>query len=72
MMDQEREKNYYYGHASGQFKEVEKHYHTTFKEALTIKNGINNFDFHLRGHQLFQMESRKFDFKSRMRRHQLS
>ena len=51
MMDQEREKNYYYGHASGQFKEVEKHYHTTFKEALTIKNGINNFDFHLRGHQ---------------------
>ena len=37
MMDQEREKNYYYGHASGQFKEVEKHYHTTFKEALAVK-----------------------------------
>jgi len=33
------------------FKEVEKHYHTTFKEALAVKNGIKKFDFHLRGHQ---------------------
>ena len=51
MIEQEGEKNYYCGHASGQFKEAEKHYHTTFKEALTVKNGIKKFDFHLRGHQ---------------------
>ena len=50
-MEQEGEKNYYYGHASGQFKEDEKHYHTTFKEALVVKNGIKKFDLHLRRHQ---------------------
>ena len=37
MIEQEGEKNYYCGHASGQFKEAEKHYHTTFKEALMVK-----------------------------------
>jgi len=37
MIEQEGEKNYYCGHASGQFKEAEKHYHTTFKEALEVK-----------------------------------
>ncbi|RDX69501.1 hypothetical protein CR513_51372, partial [Mucuna pruriens] len=41
-------KKFYCGHASGQFKEAEKHYHTTFTEALTVKNGIKKFDFHLR------------------------
>ncbi|RDX90394.1 hypothetical protein CR513_27749, partial [Mucuna pruriens] len=43
-------KKFYCGHASGQFKEAKKHYHTTFKEALAIKNGIKKFDFHLRGY----------------------
>ena len=37
MMEQKGEKNYYCGHASGQFKEAKKHYHTTFKEALAVK-----------------------------------
>ncbi|RDX72216.1 hypothetical protein CR513_48326, partial [Mucuna pruriens] len=30
-------KKYYCGHANGQFKEAERHYHTTFKEALAVK-----------------------------------
>ena len=51
MIEQEGKRNYYCCHASGQFKDVEKHYHTTFKEALAVKNGIKKIDFHLRGHQ---------------------
>lgn len=41
---------YYCGHACGQFKEAGKHYHTTYKEALAVKLGIQKFDFHLRGY----------------------
>ncbi|CAK8544248.1 unnamed protein product [Lathyrus sativus] len=43
-------KRYYYGHTNGQFKEAGKHYHTTYKEALAVKMGIQKFDFHLRGY----------------------
>ena len=39
---------FYCGHASGQFKLAELHYHTTYKETLAIKYGIQKFDFHLR------------------------
>ena len=28
----------------------ELHYHSTFKEILTVKHGIENFQFHLLGH----------------------
>jgi len=41
---------FYCGHASGQFKPEEVHYHTTFKETLVVKYGIQKFDFHLSGH----------------------
>ena len=42
---------FYYGYASGQFKPVEVHYHTTYKETLAVKYGILKFDFHLSGYQ---------------------
>jgi len=41
---------FYCGHASGQFKPAEAHYHTTYKETLAVKYGIQKFDFHFRGH----------------------
>ena len=53
MIEQEGENNYYYGYASGQFMKAEKHYYTTFKEALAVKNEIKKFDFHLRDHTSF-------------------
>jgi len=61
----------YCGHASGEFKEAEKHYHTTFKEAFAVKNGIKKFDFHLRGFQFeVQMDNSSFprilEFKNKM------
>ncbi|KAI5420412.1 hypothetical protein KIW84_044271 [Lathyrus oleraceus] len=64
-------KRYYCGHASGQFKEAEKHYHTIYKEALAVKMGIQKFDFHLRGYQFeVQMDNSSFpkilEFKNKM------
>nr|KYP73221.1 polyprotein [Cajanus cajan] len=64
-------KKFYCGHASGQFKEAEKHYHTTYKEALAVKNGIKKFDFHLRGHHFeVQMDNSSFpkilEFKNKL------
>nr|KYP76024.1 polyprotein [Cajanus cajan] len=64
-------RKFYCGHASGQFKEAEKHYHTTYKEALAVKNGIKKFDFHLRGYHFeVQMDNSSFpkilDFKSKL------
>ncbi|KAK2637101.1 hypothetical protein Ddye_031893 [Dipteronia dyeriana] len=41
-------RRHYCGHASGQFKDAQKHYHTIYKENLAVKNGISKFDFHLR------------------------
>ena len=43
-------KKFYCEHASRQFKPAELHYHTTYKETLAVKYGIQKFDFHLRGH----------------------
>ncbi|RDX67923.1 hypothetical protein CR513_53148, partial [Mucuna pruriens] len=39
LMEELDNKKFYCGHASGQFKEAEKYYHTTFKKALVVKNG---------------------------------
>ena len=44
------------GYRSGKFKESESHYHSTFKEILVVKNGIQKFEFHLIGHN-FLVES---------------
>ena len=38
---------------SGAFKPLEFHYHSTFKEIFEVKHGIENFQFHLLGHNFF-------------------
>ena len=43
-------KESYCAHASGQFKESEKHYHVIYKEILAVNYGIQKFEFHLIGH----------------------
>ena len=51
----------YCGHASGQFSDAEKHYHTVYKEILAVKNGIKKFGFHLIGHKfLVEMDNSSF------------
>ncbi|GJZ87937.1 putative zinc finger, CCHC-type containing protein [Tanacetum coccineum] len=39
------------GYKSGTFKVSEQHYHSTFKEILVVKEGIEKFQFHLIGHE---------------------
>ncbi|GJY17488.1 putative reverse transcriptase domain, viral movement protein [Tanacetum coccineum] len=39
------------GYKSGTFKAYEQHYHSTFKEILAVKRGIEKFQFHLIGHE---------------------
>ncbi|GJT61368.1 putative reverse transcriptase domain, viral movement protein [Tanacetum coccineum] len=39
------------GYKSGTFKASEQHYHSTFKEILAVKRGIEKFQFHLIGHE---------------------
>lgn len=49
------------GHASGQFIESEKYYHTIYKEILPVKYRIQKFEFHLRGyHFLVKMDNASF------------
>ena len=49
------------GYKSGPFKESEKHYHSTYKEVLAIKRGIEKFQFHLIGHHfLVEMDCTAF------------
>ncbi|RDX83586.1 hypothetical protein CR513_35475, partial [Mucuna pruriens] len=71
LIEELENKKFYCGHASGQFKEAERHYHTTFKEALAVKNGIKKFDFHLRRHHFeVQMDNSSFpkilEFKNKI------
>ncbi|RDY13610.1 hypothetical protein CR513_01438, partial [Mucuna pruriens] len=71
LIEKIKDKQFYCGHASGQFKEGEKHYHTTFKEALAVKYGIKKFDFHLRSFRFeVQMDNSSFpkilEFKNKM------
>ena len=56
---------------SGAFKPSELHYHSTFKEILAVKHGIENFQFHLLGHNfLVEMDMSSFpkmlQFKRKM------
>ena len=44
------------GYKSGALKPSELHYHSTFKEILVLKHGIENFQFHLLGHHFFYVE----------------
>ncbi|XP_057989380.1 uncharacterized protein LOC131172506 [Hevea brasiliensis] len=57
-------------HASGEFPEPQKHYHSVYKEILAVKNGIKRFEFHLIGHHFtVVMDSSSFpkvlDFKNK-------
>ncbi|GJW66778.1 putative reverse transcriptase domain, viral movement protein [Tanacetum coccineum] len=49
------------GYKSGTFKASEQHYHSTFKEILAVKRGIEKFQFHLIGHE-FQVEMDMYSF----------
>ncbi|XP_042484818.1 uncharacterized protein LOC122065091 [Macadamia integrifolia] len=40
-----------YGYKSGSFKPSEAHYHSTFKEILAVKRGIEKIQFHLIRHK---------------------
>ena len=49
------------GYKSGAFKTLELHYHSTFKEILAVKHGIEKFQFHLIGHNfLVEMDMSSF------------
>ena len=50
-----------YGYKSGAFKPLELQYHSTFKEILALKHGIENFQFHLVEHNfLIEMDMSSF------------
>ncbi|QHO48459.1 polyprotein [Arachis hypogaea] len=52
---------HYCAHASGKFKESEKHYHATYKEILAVKRGIEKFNFHLSSyHFTVEMDNTSF------------
>ena len=51
------------GYKSGAFKPSKLHYHSTFKEILAVKHGIEKFQFHLLGHH-FLVEMDMSDRKS--------
>ena len=62
------------GYKSGAFKPSELHYHSTFKEILAVKRGIEKFQFHLLGHHfLVEMDMssfpKMFQFKRKMLPH---
>ena len=49
------------GYKSGAFKPSELLYHSTFKEILAVKHGIEKFQFHLLGHNfLVEMDMSSF------------
>ena len=50
-----------YAVTNGQFDNSQKHYHSTFKEILAIKNAIKKFEFHLVGHHfIIQLDMSAF------------
>ncbi|KAH9671228.1 hypothetical protein KPL70_017281 [Citrus sinensis] len=64
-------KESYCAHASGQFKESEKHYHVIYKEIIAVKYGIQKFEFHLIGHNfLVRLDNSSFpkiiEFKNKV------
>ena len=61
---------HYCGHDNGQFKPAEQHYHSSYKEMIAVKRGIQKFEFHLLGHHFtVQMDNsfpRALDFKGKL------
>lgn len=61
MEEDETGKRHNCGYKSRVFKDSEKHYHSTYKEILAIKRGIEKFEFHLVGqHFLIEMDMSSF------------
>ncbi|KAL5797113.1 hypothetical protein ACOSQ2_001933 [Xanthoceras sorbifolium] len=50
LLEEKDNKRYYCAHVSGSFKLYQQHYHTIYKEILAVRNGIEKFNFYLRGH----------------------
>ncbi|KAH9792729.1 hypothetical protein KPL71_004251 [Citrus sinensis] len=54
-------KENFIAYASGHFSDIQKHYHSVFKEILAVENGIKKFEYHLIGHHfLIRMDSSAF------------
>ena len=47
LLEEKNSKRSVCGYKSGKFKQSEAHYHSTFKEILAVKRGIEKFQFHL-------------------------
>ncbi|KAL0444938.1 UNVERIFIED_CONTAM: polyprotein [Sesamum latifolium] len=68
LIEEENGKKHFCGHASGQFKDSEKHYHAVYKEILAIKYGIKKFEFHLIGHHFTILMDNTFFLNFNLRR----
>lgn len=71
LLEEENGKRQLCGYKSGAFKSGELHYHSTYKEILALKRGIEKFQFHLIGqHFLIEMDMSAFpkmlQFKQKM------
>ncbi|KAL5746059.1 hypothetical protein ACOSP7_027205 [Xanthoceras sorbifolium] len=71
LIEERNKKRFYCAHASGSFKSSQQHYHTIYKEILTVKYGIENFNFYLRGHTFkVEMDNSSFprvlEFKNKV------
>ena len=61
LKEDEKGRRHICGYKSGVFKVSEKHYHSTDKEILAVKHGIEKFEFHLVGqHFLIEMDMSSF------------
>lgn len=61
LLKEEEGKRHICGYKSGPFSTAESHYHSTFKEILAVKRGIEKFQFHLIGHHFtVEMDSSYF------------
>ena len=50
LLEETHGKEHFIAHASGHFSDTQIHYHSVFKEILTVKYGIQKFEYHLIGH----------------------
>ena len=61
LLEECNRKEHFIAHASGQFPDAQKYYHTVYKEILAMKNSIKKFEFHLIGHRfLIRLDNSAF------------
>lgn len=61
LFKEEKGERHICGYKSGPFTTAESHYHSTFKEILAVKRGIEKFQFHFIGHHFtVEMDSSSF------------